>query len=787
MFNLKNTNKEEGVLEKNFESNNFPIFIIFAMIFLSPVIFLPASITALTSIKFILLYATVLISLFIFVMFKIRSKSLSLPLNLLSISTLTIPLIYLISGIFSKNIKLSFFSRDFSVDSVLTILIMFLLLLLTAMYVNTKSKVIYAYFSILGSFIILATLHILNIAIPALPSLGIFSSPVSTTLGNWNDLALVSAFAVVFSMISILLIRPIGILRTVLYIALTLGIILNIVVSFTLSWYILGIFSIFVFIYISVINKSEEKGSTFPIMPLVVFLLSFLFIFSGNIISGQIHSFLGISYFEVRPSLDATFDIAKNNILSRPILGSGPGFFESEWAINRPNEILSSNFWNLDFKYGFGFIPSLISTTGVLGLLSWIFFLGIFIVSGINILFKKKEKNLMFYLLSSSFIVSLMLWMVLSVYLPGVYIILLTFVMTGIYMSLLFQNKILKVKNINLKNSPRIDFVYITLLVFILIGIIATGYITATRFTGQLYFRQALQEINTTGDLDRTEQLINSALRLEENDTYFRSLAEIGIVRINSIINDSTKTKEAVLDQFKKDLLFTVNNYQAAINYDNLNYLNYLSIANLYKDLAVINIEGSYEQAQNFYNKTLTLKKDSPDVYLQLANLEIIKGDTGKAKEYISKALYAKSNYVDAVVLFAKIELEAGNINEAVSALEVALNISPNDPNLLYQVGLVYYENKDFANAVSKFERGLQISPDFQNIKYFLGLSYSKVGNNDKAIEQFSDLSELNPQNQEIQQILNDLRSGVILFEDKEIDDEVDSEEKSEDTETTEN
>lgn len=304
------------------------------------------------------------------------------------------------------------------------------------------------------------------------------------------------------------------------------------------------------------------------------------------------------------------------------------------------------------------------------------------------------------------------------------------------------------------------------MLVLILVGTIGFGYHTASRFVAHTYFQNAIAKINTEGDINSAESNIRNALRLENNDTYLRSLGELGSMRIGTLLKDTITPQDILLDQFKGYLGSTIGNYQSAIDYDPLNHNNYTGLASLYRDLVSLKIPGSYEQSLSLYNKALSLKTNAPDIYLDLARLEVFNGNNNAAKEFIKQALVVKPNYVDAVFLFSQIEVSEGNIKEAIDAVEAASVIKPNDTTIFFQLGLLQYNNDNFPRALAAFERALVLNSQFQNAKYFLGLSYYQMDNVTRAIAQFKELETLNPSNAEIKFILNNLEAGRSPFAD---------------------
>jgi tetratricopeptide (TPR) repeat protein len=199
-----------------------------------------------------------------------------------------------------------------------------------------------------------------------------------------------------------------------------------------------------------------------------------------------------------------------------------------------------------------------------------------------------------------------------------------------------------------------------------------------------------------------------------------------------------------------------------ATELDKTNYLNWIALGKVGESVVPLKnvVAGSYELASNSYNQALVLNSKNPSIYLNLANLEIAKGDIKKGREYIAKALEKKSNYTAAIFLLSQIEAEQGNIPEAINKAEQARILAPQDLGVLFQLGFLKYMSKDYTGAVDALGAAVSIRSNYSNAKYFLGLSLSKLGKTADAIQQFKDIKLLNPDNKEIEAILSNLEAG---------------------------
>lgn len=757
------SSNEKGV---SLKTENIPYILLSITVFLMPVIFLPQSVASISSVKMFIVHIFVLISFFVWLLVKIKEEKTKLPFNLLSLSLLLIPFVSIVSAFFSKNVYISLFGRDFAIDSVLSLLTFFVLLILLIANIKHKAQVVYLYGALFISFIIIGLIQLLNF-IPSFPSFGYWFDNTVNTVGKWNEMAIFSLIITILSIITLHFLKLAKRPKTIVNVALYLSLVLLIIINFKIVWYILGIFSLFLLVYFIVADKGEKKGPKIPFLSLIIFLISFFFIVSGPNIGNTISNILKINHFEMRPSWGSTFQIVGDTWSNkRAILGVGPALFETEWIANRPSKILETDFWNLDFRYGVGLIPSYFSTTGIIGGLSWLFFFSLFMFYGFKAIFRKSQDMIEKYVIFSSFSVSMILWVVNITYLPSTTLVFMTFVFSGVFIASLYRNDLIKYKEIQIKEDQKFNFLYLMVIIILLVGTIGLIYKSANKFVGHLYFQKAIVDLNVKGDIEKAEINLNKAVEMEKTDTYFRSLAELGTLHITQILQDNVTPQDLLFEKFRNVLSLTISNYQSAINFDETNYNNYLGLAELYRSIGSLNVEGAYDQANNYYNKVVELKPNNPDILLRLARLEFERGNSEKARSLISSVLQLKPNYVDAIFLYSQVEVKKGNVAAAIEAVEVASVIRPNDPTVFFQLGLLYYNNNQFQKAASAFERALSLNPDFQNAKYFLGLSYQKIGKNSEAIDQFEDLLRLNIDNREVSLILSNLKAGKAPFTD---------------------
>ena len=775
MFNLDFIGKEEEkkTVQKKKSSakginlEKIPGNLILALVFLLPIFFLPLSVSSLASAKMFLIYILVLIPIIVLLFTNLKKDKINIPWNLLGLSLVLIPVVYIIAGVFSDNVSISFLGRDLALDSVVAILTFFGLMVVTILTLGKKThQVLYLYLILFLSSLIIVVFQLLHLLIPMIPTLGFFGVPISTTLGKWNDLGFFSTLIVMLSAITIDQVKLIKSVKTWLYITFILNLLLVIIVNFTLFWYILGIFAVVYFVY-QLFNSDKEEGKktkSFSKLSIIIFIISVLLLISGGNLENKISSFLNINHLEARPSFVGTMSIAGDTLKESPILGSGPATFELQWPKYRPQSILTTTFWNNDFRYGFGFIPSFLTTTGILGILTWLFFFVMLIFYSVKAFLNKPKDSNDRFVLFSSFIGTITLWVITIFYLPSATLIALTFLFTGIYIVSLSNLGLLKTKKITAVEEGKGAMIFTLISIALIIFVILVGYKMSTKFVAQVYFQKSVSQLTQPLDGSNIEANILRAAKLDPTDTYFKSAAQINAAKLEGLVVAANNGEDISREEARLLVNTVIANYNQAIEYAPGNYNNYLGLANFYRSLVLLGTEGVYDLSKSSYGRALELKPDNPLIYLEAARLELLNQNNDLAMLTIEKALELKPNYSDAAFFVAQLEINRGRANQALAVLNRVSNTTPNDPTMFFQIGVLSHGLEKFDESVAALERSVGLNSGFQNARYFLGLSYYEVGKVGDAVVQFEILQNLNPNNTEVELILNNLKNGNAPF-----------------------
>ncbi|MFC1720843.1 tetratricopeptide repeat protein [Patescibacteria group bacterium] len=750
------------ILKKLIPLDSISSRILVALLFLLPIFFIPFSGVTPEMAKYALFTIGTIIALFLWLVSRLREGKIVIPKATIFLGVLAVVVVTFISALFSPAVKVSLLGSGAEMSPFIVIFTAFLLMFLSSIYFQSIKKVFNVYGLLIISFLIVALFQIVRIIFgpETLSFGGMFASPTSNLVGKWNDLSLFSGLIAIILVVTLQIFPLKRVQKISLYVLLALSVLLLALTNFSVTWILVGLFSLSVFIYaISFSGRGEGSERSLPVVPILVALISLLFILApavGNYFAGLSN----VQNVEVRPSWSATANIAKEVITTDPVLGSGPNRFVNQWLSFKPAEINQTLFWNTDFNFGIGMVPTFAITAGMLGVIAWILFLVLFLILGAKAIWSLRENISENYLVVSSFFAALYLWVVSFFYVPNITGFALTFLFTGIFIATLARTGVIKNYSVSFLNDPRVGFASVLAMVLLIIATVSTGYFFAGRYVATQSFANGVTAFNS-GDVEKARTNIRRAAEIGNTDEYYRALSEIQIQRIIEVVSQGdTVSQDTIRAQFQTALGDAIAGAQEAVKIDETDYLNWLTLGKVYESVVPLGIEGAYENAISSYERSVSLNPQSPALLLSIARLELANQDVEAAREYIDKAIELKQNYTEAIFLLAQIEINEGNLNAAIASVEKASLIAPNDTGVFFQLGFLKYRDEDYKGAISALERSVILNPVYSNAKYFLGLSYDIVGREDEAIAQFEDILLLNPGNSEVEQILENLKAG---------------------------
>jgi tetratricopeptide (TPR) repeat protein len=389
-------------------------------------------------------------------------------------------------------------------------------------------------------------------------------------------------------------------------------------------------------------------------------------------------------------------DIAEPTIKSSPILGAGPDRFVNQYLQYKPEIVNATPFWSSDFSNGAGFVLTTLVTEGILGFVLWIALIVAFIWFGARNLLSKQgadQSPFVRYGTAASYFGGGLLWLSLISYMPQHAILLVLFVLTGIFAAHIVSAP---GKAVHFIAAPKKVPAIILLWLLIAVSAIAIIYF-AKAAVAEAYFQVAIQDLNNGGSLSVSAQKIQSALKFNKSDVYYQAIAQMDVYAVNEIVSNATTTpSEDTIDLIGGLVNDGINSAKLAQNFDPTNPYNYISEAQVAVVAAGIGIQGAYADATSTYAKALTLDPFDPSIYLDAAQLEFFEKNTSVAEADLNTALELKPDYTDA----------------------------------LFEAGVISYETGDYATAVKAFTQVQQIDSTYTNIQQAIDVAKAAESGN---------------------------------------------------------
>ena len=658
---------------------------LFLVVVLLPIFFLPFTKIPIETSKGLLLVVGLAISVIFWAVARFSDGKITFPRSNIVFAGFAVLLVVLLSAFYSSARDVSFFGTIFDLGTFWFIFAAFLLMFISSVMVKDIKSAQMFLFGVLLSTVIVMVFQIFRFFMPEILSLGVLGANTDNLIGSWNSLGLLAGFSTLLSLFVIEFFSTTKMAKFLFSLLIIISLFVIASVNYMLVWELLGLFALVIFVYkmsfFSHMKQAEDEKVNFPAFSFAIIMISLLFFMSSQFIGAFLPTRLSLSSTEVSPSFSATILVAKEALKKNPVVGIGPNRFGELWDLYKPASINSSIFWDASFNSGSGIIPTFASTTGALGILSWLLFFILFIVSGIKMLFINIERNI-HREMASFFVLALYLFLASFFYSTGPVIFLLAFAFTGVFIGLSSSRENGEV-TVTFLHDHRKSFFSILALVVVMVLSAAVAFKYIERLASVSYFGKAVQ----ADSILTAETSITKALSLHTNDLYMRTYAQVYLVKLNSLLSkNSASLSEAEKTELQTSFDQALSGAVGATTYNNKNYLNYQTLGNVYSTAGALGVKDAYSKAIEAYQTASTFNPFNPGIDLAIARAYFSDNKTKEAKELANKALELKPNYIDALVMLSQIAKAEGNSTSALSYAEQALSISPDNKDLIEYV-----------------------------------------------------------------------------------------------------
>ncbi len=550
-----------------------------------------------------------------------------------------------------------------------------------------------------------------------------------------------------------------------------LSLIMLAVINFFAIWVVLGLTSLVVLMYGLVKDRfsdqsfSRDKMSSISGISLglsaLVCVVSVAALLGGTAFGTMVSNVSGVSFIEVRPSLGATLDITGKVLAEDSVLGIGPNRFADAWRLHKDPAINSSLFWNSDFETGYSFFTTAPITMGVLGGLSWLAFLVLFVLVGVRVVLRPVTHDTLWYFIgTSSFAAGLYLWGMALVYTPSTVALLLAAFFTSTLSLSYVALRPVKALRFSLAENRRAAIVLVGVSMLVIVGSVALVYGASRHFGSVIMFSDAVRKVPTGVSFEEIEGQIEQAYVLNQNDIFARQVAEYELAKINTLLGLAEPTS-VEQEAFKTAIGQGVVAATRAIEDDPTDARNHAVAGAIYSVLTGIGMTDTAERAKAAFAEARKYDPQNPLYPLLEAQLGARSGDVEAARSQARMAITLKPNYTEALLFMADLDIATGNVRGAIDTTKAILSLEPQNPARYFQLGVLLTAAGSTTDAISAFEAAVSLDQNYANARYFLARLYASEGKTKEAREQLVVVQNLNPDNKDVAALIEALDAGT--------------------------
>ncbi len=450
---------------------------------------------------------------------------------------------------------------------------------------------------------------------------------------------------------------------------------------------------------------------------------------------------------DIRPNIQSSAAVAKQTLLHQGVFGIGSGDFLRAWQLYRPQAVIDSPYFDVEFIQGSGTIPTLFTTIGIFGAFVFIFFT----LGALYFTYRSYRKHGD----PTNKHISGLLVVIQAYFFLSAFVIPLSFALMVLWMVLIGFGL---AKSELDEHHPSKAMRYIAIPLMVILVVFA---VTTWKKTNALLTYEQAQKAIQSGDTVTAEALLTKATSQYPLDLFSRAKLETSIIGARNIINTDHGDQEAAKQSYLAYAAKAVDAGLAAIKTNPSNYQNYVALGRAYELALPFDKEGAYDRAKKSYEEAIKLYPANPYLYVMQARLEAIGGSKEAVRARLTDALKKKQNFADALYLMSQLSASEQNMDEALTYAVEAVRNAPNDPSTLVQAGLLFYGKKDYQNAVVALQKALELDQNNTNIAYFLALSLRDGGRADLAKQIGQELVRRNPGNADLTAFLKSVEPEV--------------------------
>lgn len=539
-------------------------------------------------------------------------------------------------------------------------------------------------------------------------------------------------------------------------------------------------------------RREYSLGSTAIAIAFLVLVISAVFTFRPVPLVGQFVQ----APLEVSPSFRASMEVAKRILVSKRLLGVGPGNFVVAYSEFRDPALNRTPFWQARFNHGYSFLSTIPATLGVMGTVAVFGFMALALVTLGQAVRRVRSANPYLWAAAAAATFVILEWFFYASNITTNFTLVM---LLGLIGALCVPTAAAAGSDTGVRRSwwgvrrrelsleaPAVNFVAAMVVVFVAAFSLVFLYGLGSLYAAEVYASRAGRVLNDFGNIESAKVFLDRAIFLNPTDDgYRRGRAQIAVLTVNRIISQAATAPSADLSlQFRDELSQGVTHGQRATGLSPASPANWFTLGQLYESVVAF-VTDADRGALESYRRAAAVDPTNPEfhlaagrVYLTQSDLLTLRVNTTSAGEERSRlegerrevwtrargeleaAVRLKSDYAAVHFLLAQLAIREGNTREAIRKAEETARLVPQDVGVAFQLGVLYYQVGNLDGARNEFERATLFNENYSNARYFLGLIWDQKGDKDAARSQFQKIAALNPENEEVKRVIANLEAG---------------------------
>ncbi len=179
-----------------------------------------------------------------------------------------------------------------------------------------------------------------------------------------------------------------------------------------------------------------------------------------------------------------------------------------------------------------------------------------------------------------------------------------------------------------------------------------------------------------------------------------------------------------------------------------------------------------FEEAMEYYHRTLRAEPTYTDAYLNIANIYKQRNQFPLSVGILEKGLakMPDNKRIEEMLTLIKSEVATvryqyalqmhteGEYDKAIKEYQNIIQISESDSDLYVNLGAAYQANNDVENAISAYNKAIEINDSNSTAYYYLGTAYFGREDFEKALKAYQKALAINPDDENIKQAIDSSR-----------------------------